>query len=137
MKTIPTRVKTYSSCRMSRMCPTVLPAVACIIGVNLHNSKYLLHNPFPVSTSCILFIQTCNKSWFKMMLYVFRDVRISVRMADQIRPINFSCCFSYFWCSAVTSVDFSSNLSNFEKIPKIPKQIPQKIPKKNPQKNPK
>ena len=31
--------------RMSRMCPTVLPVVACIV-VNLHNSKYLSHNFF-------------------------------------------------------------------------------------------
>ena len=73
-----------------------------------------------------------------MMLNVFRDVRISVRMTDQIRPINFLCCFSYFWCSAVTSLAFSSNLSNFEKIFKIQKEKnPKKIPKnllKNPEK---
>ena len=42
-----------NSDRMSRMCPTVLPAVACIIGENLHNSKYLSYNPFPIMTKVV------------------------------------------------------------------------------------
>ena len=34
-----------------------------------------------------------------------------------------------FWCSAVTSVTFRSNLSNFQNNPKNPKQIPKQISK--------
>ena len=46
--------------------------------------------------------------------------------------------FSPFWCSAVTSVTFSSNLSNFLKNPNIPKD-PKKSKSKKPKnlKNPK
>ena len=66
--------------------------------------------------SCMLFIQTCmkqslDKSWFKMMLYVFKDVRISVRMAGgRGRPNKTSQLFMLFFFVFLV---FSSNLGGF------------------------
>ena len=61
------------------MCPTILPAVACIIGEDLRNSKYLSHNHIPIMT---------------------KGVKISVRMAGS-RPNKappLFCCFFLIFC---------------------------------------